>query len=57
MRRLMASVSRITSKPATVPAPELGWSSPHSMRMVVVLPAPLGPRKPNTSPRPTSNET
>ena len=27
------------------------------MRMVVVLPAPLGPRKPTTSPRPIWNET
>ena len=28
-----------------------------SVRTVVVLPAPLGPRNPNTSPRPTSNDT
>jgi hypothetical protein len=27
------------------------------MRMVVDLPAPFGPRKPSTSPLPTSNET
>src|SRR3989304_853256 len=27
------------------------------MRMVVVLPAPLGPRNPTTSPRATSNDT
>src|SRR5262245_17336354 len=30
--------------------PALGTKMPISMRMVVVLPAPLGPRKPNTSP-------
>src|ERR1035437_8608497 len=39
-----------TSKPATVARPEVGFSSPQSMRMVVDLPAPLGPRNPNTSP-------
>ena len=38
------------SKPATVPAPPLGARMPQSMRMVVDLPAPLGPRNPNTSP-------
>ena len=30
--------------------PEVGRSRPSSVRIVVVLPAPLGPRKPNTSP-------
>src|SRR5690242_5078967 len=30
---------------------------PVIMRIVVDLPAPLGPRNPSTSPRPTSNET
>ena len=29
-----------------VPEPESGLSSPHSMRMEVVLPLPFGPRKP-----------
>ena len=32
--------------PATVAVPEVGRSSPESMRRVVVLPAPFGPRKP-----------
>ena len=32
-------------------------SSVPSVRTVVVFPAPLGPRNPSTSPRPTSNET
>ena len=30
--------------------PEFGASSVPSVRIVVVFPAPLGPRKPNTSP-------
>jgi hypothetical protein len=30
--------------------PEVGVMKPAIMRMVVVLPAPLGPRKPSTSP-------
>src|SRR5215218_2406298 len=38
----------------TVPA--VGRIRPTSMRIVVVLPAPFGPRKPNTSPACTSNE-
>src|SRR5512145_110299 len=41
------------SNPATVPPPPLGESSPQSMRMVVDLPAPFGPRKPKISPRRT----
>ena len=32
--------------------PEVGATKPASMRMVVDLPAPLGPRKPSTSPGP-----
>ena len=32
--------------PSTWMEPELGLVSPRSMRMVVVLPVPLGPRKP-----------
>src|ERR1041385_533054 len=56
MSRLMASPSRRTSCPATVASPLLGASSPVSIRIAVVFPAPLAPRKPNTSPAPTSNE-
>src|SRR5215813_9886526 len=37
--------------------PLLGRTRPHSMRMVVLLPAPLGPRKPKTWPAPTSSVT
>src|SRR5215211_7299405 len=33
-----------------VALPEVGWSSPRIMRIVVVLPAPFGPRKPVTMP-------
>src|SRR5574340_443298 len=57
MWRLMVSDSVMTSKPATRPSPELGKSRPHNMRMVVDLPAPLGPRKPNTWPFSTASET
>ena len=38
------------SKPRQVPLPPSGTRSPHSMRMVVVLPLPLAPRKPQISP-------
>src|SRR5262249_6316177 len=36
--------------PSTVPPPPLGVTRPRSILSDVVLPAPLGPRKPNTSP-------
>src|SRR5438128_9117496 len=39
------------------PSPPEGRSSPRSMRIVVVLPAPLGPRKPTTSPGATEKLT
>ena len=37
--------------------PLVGCSSPSSVRIVVVLPAPLGPRNPKTSPASTANDT
>src|SRR5215813_13889768 len=40
-----------------VTEPAVGLISPTSMRMVVVLPAPFGPRKPKTSEGLRSNET
>ena len=40
--------------PSTNARPALGRSSPMSVRMRVDFPAPLGPRKPNTSPADTS---
>ncbi len=33
-----------------VAVPDVGWSSPRIIRIVVVLPAPLGPRNPVTIP-------
>src|SRR6185503_12536669 len=38
-------------KPHTVASPQVGLRSVARMRMVVVLPAPLGPMNPYTSPR------
>ena len=43
--------------PATVAEPEVGAISVPRVRTVVVLPAPLGPRNPNTSPWATSKDT
>src|SRR5687767_15419037 len=40
-----------------VTVPCVGLIRPTSMRMVVVLPAPFGPRKPKTSPGRSSKET
>src|SRR5690242_19591202 len=45
-----------TSKPATVALPEVGGRKQVRTRMVVVFPAPLGPRKPTICPLSTSNE-
>src|SRR5262249_41874276 len=42
--------------PSTRPDPDVGDTSPRSILMEVVFPAPFGPRKPKTSPRPTSRE-
>src|SRR5262245_42713782 len=57
MWRLMASVSLAMSKPATEPRPAVGRSSPARILMVVVLPAPFGPRKPKISPGRTAKVT
>lgn len=54
---LMRSASRWMSQPTTVPRPPVGSRMPHSMRMVVDLPAPFGPSTPKLSPRRTSNVT
>src|SRR5580704_15485641 len=48
--------SSSTSKPATIALPAVGGKKHVSIRMVVVLPAPLGPRKPTIWPFSTSNE-
>src|SRR5579871_831848 len=45
------------SAPHTTAVPELGARKPVIIFMVVDLPAPLGPRKPNTSPRRTASDT
>ena len=55
--RMLCGLLRPTSTPPTVAVPEVGRSSPQSMRMVVDLPAPLLPRKPKISPARTSNDT
>src|ERR1700676_1808627 len=52
--RFTATESRSQSSPKMLALPADAWMSPMSSRMVVVLPAPLGPRKPNTSPSETS---
>src|SRR5919204_91320 len=57
MWRRTSSRSLTTSWPATRAAPPVGLASVQSMLIVVVLPAPLGPRKPNTSPAETSKLT
>src|SRR5262245_45261154 len=57
MRRFTPIGSSCTSSPHTDTRPEVGGMKPVIMRMVVDLPAPFGPRKPSTSPFPTSNET
>src|SRR5262249_3978593 len=54
MLRRTASRSAVTSWPAAHAGPEVGRASVHSILIVVDLPAPLGPRKPNVSPTGTS---
>jgi hypothetical protein len=43
--------------PPTVADPDVGCSRPHSIRIVVDLPAPLLPRNPKISPARTSKDT
>src|SRR6267378_7879216 len=57
MRRFTSIGFSCTSRPHTETAPALGGMKPVIMRMVVDLPAPLGPRNPSTSPLPTAKET
>src|SRR5436309_10682244 len=56
MRFFTSSGCSSTSKPATLAVPSVGGRKQVNMRIVVVLPAPLGPRNPTTSPFCTSNE-
>src|SRR5512136_2476500 len=51
MRRRASMGCSKTSNPATRAVPEVAGRKPASSRMVVVLPAPFGPRSPTTSPR------
>ncbi len=48
-------VSRLIGVPSQRTSPASAASTPSAMRMVVVLPAPLLPTKPNSSPARTSN--
>src|SRR5438128_1291503 len=45
--------SRSISYPLTNARPLVGWSKVHNILIVVLFPAPLGPRKPKVSPRST----
>ena len=57
MRRRTSIDSRNTSKPATRAEPSEAGMKQARTRIVVDLPAPLGPRKPTISPGATVNET
>ena len=53
MCRLASSVREATGMPQMRTMPEVAGRKPVRMRMVVLLPAPLGPRSPTISPRRT----
>src|ERR1700722_14976045 len=55
--RISAVRPELSGIPATTADPEVGAIRVPRIRTVVVLPAPFGPRKPNTSPRATVNDT
>ena len=57
MRVFSRSARSCISSPSTRTVPLVGGKMPSSMRMVVVLPAPFGPRKPTISPGATSRLT
>ena len=48
---------RPTGTPSKTTSPRSAASTPRMIRIVVVLPAPLGPTKPNIWPAPTVNDT
>ena len=52
----MSRLSTPASSPATLSSPEFLGETQWIMRMVVVFPAPFGPRKPKHSPSLISNE-
>ena len=54
---LRAIGSAATSRPPMRTVPAVGRRIPAIMRSVVVLPAPFGPRKPNSSPLGTSRSS
>src|SRR5581483_5510180 len=56
-RRISTPFSGERGRPATDAFPDDGAISVARVLTVVVFPAPLGPRNPNTSPWPTSKET
>lgn len=57
-RRLRAPAGSVaTSIPPVRATPEVGRTRVVRIPMVVVLPAPLGPSSPNTSPAATENES
>src|SRR5581483_5910494 len=56
MRFLTSNGFSRTSKPATVALPEVGGRKQVRTRIVVVFPAPLGPRNPTICPFSTSKE-
>jgi hypothetical protein len=56
-RRISTPFFGVSGMPATVADPEVGAISVPSVRTIVVLPAPFGPRRPKISPWPISNET
>src|SRR5690606_12211074 len=56
MARRTPMGSSKTSHPLTSAVPDVGAMKQVRIFIVVVLPAPLGPRKPSTSPRLTSKE-
>src|SRR5579859_4663901 len=55
--RISSELAGSSRSPPTTADPEVGAISVPRIRTVVVLPAPLGPRKPNTSPCATLNDT
>src|SRR3954463_15274421 len=57
MSRLASIGASTMLWPPMVTSPSLGGMKPVIIRMVVLLPAPFGPRKPSTSPFSTVKET
>ena len=55
--KVLFAGKRVIGRPSNRTSPRLGWTRPATAFNVVLLPTPLRPRRPTTSPLPTASDT